>query len=334
MPMIAADILKGQKQDTTNYLAMIQALAGNGTLDAIAGLDRTKQFKPFPVAQAPVKQVPVTPPVDIGAGVAVAAMPNVSIPNIPIPAAPTMPGGITVEQAIAMGASLAPNVNLQPLTQAEIFGSADPRATLGLLPENLSALVDMRAGARSQKAADDAAAVALAKQTQGIDVAQDIAKDIPKTQERKDIAVYGTKAQERLEAQKQQAERNREVAKLKWDFFTKVATKATTHKDIWEQEVARLHYIASQPGGEKQITEAQARIAKIPQGMSDADALDALMILNEKLGALSPEMRAKMSGLIPESIIKDLTIKATRAVASRSNAATGVTFTPKAGGTK
>lgn len=250
-----------------------------------------------------VAQPPVTPVVDTGAGVQVAAMPNVSIPNIPIPAAPEMPGGMTVEQAKAMGAALAPNVNIQPLTRQDIIGTENLRDIIGLLPENVKDIVDTRSAIRGQKAAEDAAAVALAKQTQGLDVAQDVMQKAPELQARKDVAVYGAKATERLEAQKQQAERNKALAGFKWDALVKLNTKASTPKDMLEQEVARIKLLAMQPGGEKQITASQANIAGLVKTMSGPDSMQFLQDFTTSIGMLPPELQAKFSGAITPDVM-------------------------------
>lgn len=297
----------------------------------------TSQVVTMPMPAPPGVAAPsVTPtvPSTYGASVSAMTVPNITIPDVAIPAAPEMPGGMTVEQAKVMGAALAPNVNLQPLTQADIFGSADPRATIGLLPEHLKTLVDMRAGARTQKAAEDAAAVALAKQTQGLDVAQDIAKDIPKQKQASDLAQFGAKAAERLTAQKAKTDRDTKQAELslgRLKLLSEINKKAGSYVDMLNNEKARIQLLASTPGGASQITEAQARMAGILDLLPDAEALPFYQNYLTSIGMLPPELQAKM-GLPPDMIAK-IMLKSQRSLGGTNEFnATGVTFTPKTGG--
>lgn len=333
MPMTVADILKGRQQDTFNYFNWLQALGGNTPVDAVAGADRTKQFSPFALAPQPQVAQPITPtmPSTYGASASVSGIPNVTIPDVAIPDAPVMPAGMTVEQAIAMGQALAPNVNLQPLTQTDIFGSADPRATIGLLPEHLKTLVDMRAGARTQKANEDAAAVALAKQTQGLDFAQDVAKDIPRQKQASDLAQYGAKSAERLTAQKAKTDRDTKQAELslgRLKLLAEVSKPAGNYVDMLNNEKARIQLLAGTPGGERQITEAQARMAKLTDEMPDNEALTFYNEYMTNLGLLPPELQAKMT--LPPDMLNRIMLKADRALGN-TNAftAVGTTFTPK-----
>lgn len=330
-----ADILIGRRQDTFNYFDWLQKLGGNTPVDAVAGADRTKQFNPLflapPAAAAPMV-TPTMPDIyGVNASAQGASIPNVRIPDIAIPAAPVMPGGMTVEQAIAMGQAFAPNVNLQPLTQTDIFGSADPRATIGLLPEHLKTLVDMRAGARTQKAGEDAAAVALAKQTQGLDFAQDIAKDIPKQKQASDLAQFGAKSTERLTAQKAKTDRDTEQAKLdagRLKALYEVSMKPTNYTEMLNQEKSRIQLLAGTAGGAQHITEAQARMAGILDLLPDAEALPFYQNYLTSIGLLPPEMQAKM-GLPPDMIAK-IMMKSQRSLGGTNEFnAIGTTFTEK-----
>lgn len=291
----------------------------------------------MPISAPPVTAVapPVAPimPSAYGANVSVSGIPKVNIPDVTIPPEPTMPAGMTLEQAIAMGSALAPNVNLQPLTRQDILGTEDPRSLIGLLPEHVKQLMDTRTGLRASKAAEDAAAVALAKQTQGLDVAQDIAKDIPKQQQARDIAQYGAKAAEKLTAQKAKYDRDTEQTKLdagRLKALYEVSRQPINYTEMLNQEKSRILLLSGQPGGESQITAAQARMAGIVERMSDAEAATYIRDYATSLGLLPPDMQAKMA--LPPDMMANLMIKAKRSVSDVTPSATGVTFTPKPGG--
>ena len=264
---------------------------------------------PQEVIPAPIVPVTTTIPADVGISTGISMtgqnIPNVTIPDVAIPSAPTMPAGMTLEQAKAMGAALAPNVNLQPLTMQDIIGTENLRSTIGLLPENVKDIIDTRTQLRATKAAEDAAAVELARQNSGLAFAQDIAKDIPKEQAAMARTEYATKAQERLSAQGDKARRDIEQAKITADinrekFKVLIAsqTAGTDYEGQLKQLIAKTK-ISYWMGNEKDITANQAALSGIINKISTESALNMMLENNANIAALPPELQAQF-GLPPE----------------------------------
>lgn len=273
----------------------------------LAPPEPTSQVVTMPMPTPPVAAVapPVAPtmPDTSGVSASVSGIPSVNIPDVAIPPAPVMPAGMTVEQAIAMGQALAPNVNLQPLTRQDILGTEDTSSLIGLLPQHVQQLMDTRTGLRASKAAEDAAAVALAKQTQGLDVAQDIAKDIPRQQQASALAQFGAKSTERLAAQKAKTDRDTEQSKLDAErikLLYTANTKGATPDDELKQRIAAIKLRKSYG---LDITQDMAEVAGLAPGIATATALEILIQDNANAAAfrdnptlakaytLPPEMR-------------------------------------------
>lgn len=347
-----AEILAGISRPWKNNTFNIPS-AGGTTIIPFAPQPAANAEHPFlflspPEPSYPVSRMPITQPAPAQAvalpapviseaptaNTGMSRMPNANIPDILIPPAATMPAGITIEQAIAMGKALAPNINLQPLTKQDILGTENTNELIGLLPEHLKTLIDTRTNLRANKAAEDTAAVALAKQTQGLDFAQDIAKDIPRQQQESARAEFTAKTEERKQAQRLQAEKNiadRAYRLETWKAVATVGKQADTNKERLEQIVAGLKIkVLTDPNGLANLSADQAAILGLAKTLSGPEALQFKADFENSFGLLPPAMQATFRKAIPQATWDMIDSKiATMNIGANPGVQT--TFTPKTG---
>lgn len=198
----------------------------------------------------PVEAAPIAPAVVAAPGVAVAAPAPIAVPTVAPLTGEAIPGVSPlgtrpIEELQSISSMLAPDVEAQPLTRAQLTGGD----VFGLTPEQVHNVTATRTAQLGAKALSDKAALDFLRESTGVKTAEKLVTD--KIQE--EGAIGRTKFAAESSAAESAKARNRSILLEQWKAKTdlanrlmvtraKAAAEATTAKpvDMWKAKKSAI----------------------------------------------------------------------------------------------